>query len=155
MEEEKSTKTEKTKSPKGAGGTEGGIRDFFIGLMMAGVGFYMLLSKITVTSGFGMGRSLYRFGSNGGTGGFGLTTGMIFIPMIIGIMWIFYNAKSIFAWLLASTSFAGMVFGVISSVTIRMTTMSSFDLIVILVLSFGGIGIFLRSLRKIDKIVVD
>lgn len=40
---------------KGAGGTEGGIRDFFLGLFMMGVGFYMLLNKIVITSGFGMG----------------------------------------------------------------------------------------------------
>lgn len=142
-----------SKNFKGAGGTEGGIRDFFIGLMMSGIGFYLLLSKITVSSSFGLGTSLYRFGA--AKSGFGLTTGMILIPMIIGIIWIFYNAKSIFAWLLTLTSLGGMLFGVISSVTLRIQTMNSFDLIMIFILSFGGLGIFLRSLKKIEKIEKD
>ncbi len=135
---------------KGAGGTEGGLRDFFIGLTMMGVGFYMLLSKIVVSSSFGMGHRLYHM--KGAGMNFGLTTGMIFIPMIIGIGMIFYNAKSIWGWALSGISLAAMIFGVISSTTIRLQTMSSFDLIVILVLSFGGIGVFLRSLKKAEKI---
>lgn len=137
----------------GAGGTEGGVRDFFIGLFMMGVGFYLLLNKIVITSGFGMGYSLYRYGGygTGGAGAFSLTTGMIFIPMIIGIGWIFYNAKSIWGWTIAGISLAAMIFGVISSVKIKMLSMTSFDFIMIAILAFGGIGVFLRSLRKIDK----
>ena len=135
----------------GAGGTDGGVGKFFLGLFMMGVGFYMLLSKIVVTSGFGMGYSLYRFGGAGGSGGFGLTTGMIFIPMMFGIGWIFYNAKSIWAWMLTLVSLGAMIFGVISSLKIKMMTMTSFDLIVILVLAVGGIGLFLNSLKKINK----
>jgi len=142
---------------QGAGGTDGGIGQFFLGIFMMGVGFYMLLSKIVVTSGFGMGYSLYRFGGGGAgaAGGFGLTTGMIFIPMIFGIAWIFYNAKSVWAWMLTLTSLGAMIFGVIASLKIRMTTMSSFDLIVILILAFGGLGFFLRSLKKINAIEED
>lgn len=135
---------------KGAGGTEGGLRDFFIGLTMMGVGFYMLLSKIVVSSSFGMGHRLYSYKAAGMN--MGLTTGMIFIPMIIGIGMIFYNAKSIWGWALSGISLAAMIFGVISSTTIRLQSMSSFDLIVILVLSFGGVGIFLRSLKKAEHI---
>lgn len=140
------------KKVKGAGGTEGGIRDFFVGLIMCGVGLYMLLSKITVSSTFGLGTNLYRFGGSGSNVSFGLTTGMILIPLIIGIIWIFYNGRSIFAWLLTLTSLSGMLFGVISSVTLRLNTMNSFDLIMIFILAFGGLGIFLRSLKKIEKL---
>ena len=140
------------KKIKGAGGTEGGIKDFFIGIIMCGVGLYMLLSKITVTSTFGLGTNLYRFGVGGNNLSFGLTTGMILIPLIIGIIWIFYNGRSIFAWLLTLTSLAGMLFGVISSVTLRLNTMNSFDLIMIFILAFGGLGIFLRSLKKIERL---
>lgn len=152
--ENKMKKKLEARKIKGAGGTEGGIRDFFLGLFMMGVGFYMLLNKIVITSGFGMGYSLYRFGG-AGSSGFGLTTGMIFIPMIFGIVWIFYNAKSVWAWMLSLTSLGAMIFGVISSVKIRMTTMTSFDFIIILILAFGGIGLFLRSLKKIDKMSED
>ena len=103
---------------KGAGGTSGGIGAFFIGLLMMCGGFYMLLKAIKVTSSFGFSHSLYS------AGGMSLTSGMIMIPFI---------------------------FGVISSINFRFTHMSAFDLIVILVLSVGGLGIFLRSLKAIDK----
>ncbi|MEN8894522.1 MAG: hypothetical protein ABF248_00320 [Yoonia sp.] len=39
-----------------------------------------------------------------------------------------------------------LVFGVIASTTLQFTNMSVFDLLVILVLLFGGTGLFLRSL---------
>ncbi len=133
---------------RGAGGTDGGLASFFAGLGMMGVGFYMLLSKIIVNVNFGMGNQLYHYKSAGGAINMGLTTGMIFIPMIIGIGMIFYNYKSIFGWALSCISLAAMIFGVISSTTIRMQTMTSFDLIVILVLAFGGSGLFLRSLSS-------
>jgi len=50
-------------------------------------------------------------------------------------------------WLLAVGAFGAMVFGVISSVSMNLRTMSAFELICILALAFGGLGLFLRSLR--------
>jgi hypothetical protein len=40
------------------------------------------------------------------------------------------------------------VFGVIASLSMSLRTMSAFELICILVLAFGGLGLFLRSLRS-------
>jgi hypothetical protein len=131
---------------KGAGGTSGGTSGFFTGLIMMAVGFYMLLNKITITSGFGMGSSIYRFG-----GSYNLTTGMIFIPFIIGIIMIFYNSKKPWGWVLSVASLSAMIFGVISTVQIRMQSMSSFDAIIIFILAFGGLGMFLKSLKESNK----
>ena len=130
---------------KGAGGTSGGIGAFFIGLLMMCGGFYMLLKAIKVTSSFGFSHSLYS------AGGMSLTSGMIMIPFIFGVGLMFYNAKNILGWILTFGSVVGLIFGVISSINFRFTHMSAFDLIVILVLSVGGLGIFLRSLKAIDK----
>ncbi|MFS1423885.1 hypothetical protein [Shewanella sp. 10N.286.48.B5] len=130
---------------KGAGGTSGGIGSFFIGLIMMCGGFYMLLNAIKITSSFGMGHSLYRMG------GMNLTSGMIMIPFMFGVGLMFYNAKNIFGWILTFGSLVALIFGVISSINFRFTHMSAFELIVILVLSVGGLGIFLRSLKTIDS----
>ncbi|GGB61192.1 hypothetical protein K8B83_19155 [Shewanella inventionis] len=130
---------------KGAGGTSGGIGQFFIGLAMMCGGFYMLLNAIKVTSSFGLGSHLYQFG------GFGLTSGMVMIPFIFGVGMMFYNAKNPFGWLLTFGALIALIFGVISSINFRFTYMSAFDLIVILVLSIGGLGLFLRSLKAIDN----
>ncbi|MGB2741953.1 MAG: hypothetical protein WBC60_15540 [Cognaticolwellia sp.] len=131
----------------GAGGSSGGVGNFFIGLIMMCGGFYMLLNAISVTSSFGLGSRLYSVNA---FGGFGITGGTVMIPFIFGVGLIFYNSKNILGWLLSIGSISALIFGVISSVRFSMKTMTSFDLIVILVLAIGGLGLFLRSLKSMD-----
>lgn len=130
--------------PSGAGGTPGGTSSFFLGLIMACAGGYLLLSNIAVSNGFSLGYSLYRvpFG-----GGFGITSGGLLIPFMFGVGWIFYNAKSVWGWILAAGSLGAIVMGVIMSLSISIRTMSLMDLVIILVLLVGGLGLFARSLR--------
>ena len=132
--------------PSGAGGTPGGTSSFFLGLFMACAGCYLLLSNSVVSNGFSMGYSLYRvpFGTGGG---FGVTSGGLLIPFMFGVGWIFYNAKSVWGWLLAAGSLGAIVMGVIMSLSISIRTMSLMDLVIILVLLVGGLGLFARSLR--------
>jgi hypothetical protein len=129
----------------GAGGSSGGIGHFFIGVIMMCGGFYMLLNAITVSSNFGLSSRLFGMGNN-----FGVTGGMIMIPFIFGIGLVFFNSKNILGWLLTLGSITALIFGVISSVRFNLRTMTTFELIVILVLAVGGLGLFLRSLKKID-----
>jgi hypothetical protein len=126
----------------GAGGTSGGTGQFFLGLILMCGGFYLLLNSVVVSSSFGLGMRLF------GVGGYGVTGGIVLIPLVIGIAMIFYNARSAFGWLLAVGAFAALVFGVIASVSMSLRTMSAFELICILALAFGGLGLFLRSLRS-------
>jgi len=72
---------------------------------------------------------------------------MAVIPFIAGVMLIFYNSKNPFGWVLAVGALIALFAGVLASAQFRFNTMSAFDLILILVLSFGGLGFFLRSLR--------
>lgn len=129
----------------GAGGSSGGIGQFFIGLIMMCAGFYMLLNAITVTSGFGLGSQLYSYTVLGNS--FGITGGTVLIPFIFGIGLIFFNANNILGWVLSIGAISALIFGVISTLRFSLRTMTSFDLIVILVLSVGGLGLFLRSLK--------
>ena len=77
---------------RGAGGTRGGIGEFFIGFAMFCGGIYMLLQNITVTNKFSMGFGLFRVGWLG----INITSGMIMIPFIFGVGMIFYNSKNVF-----------------------------------------------------------
>ena len=108
----------------------------------------MLLNAITVSSQFGLSSRLYGFSAFGSN--LGITGGMVIIPFIFGIGLIFYNSKNILGWLLSVGSITALIFGVISTVRFNLKTMSSFELIVILVLAVGGLGLFLRSLKAID-----
>ncbi len=134
---------------RGAGGTSGGLGNFFIGLIMMCSGFYMLLNAITVTSNFGVGMRLYGFSAMGGS--YSVTSGMVMIPFIFGVGLIFYNSKNILGWVLSLAAITGLIFGVISSIRFSFNTMTSFDLIVIIVLAIGGLGLFLKSLKALDE----
>tara|TARA_R110002050_G_scaffold250336_2_gene388259 strand:- start:149 stop:571 length:423 start_codon:yes stop_codon:yes gene_type:complete len=138
---------------KGAGGTSGGLGQFFIGLIMMCGGFYMLLNAIHVSSSFGMGMRLYGFSAMGGQ--YNITSGMVMIPFMFGVGLIFYNGRSIIGWLLSIGSIAALIFGVISSIRFSFRSMTSFDLIIILVLAMGGLGLFLRSLKTLDERLPD
>lgn len=131
---------------KGAGGTSGGIGTFFIGLVMMIGGFYLLLNAISVTSNFGFSRQLYRLSS---MGGYSITSGMVMIPFIFGIGLVFYNSRNIIGWILTLGAMTALIFGVISSIHFSFRSMSAFDLIVILVLAVGGIGLVLKSLKSV------
>jgi hypothetical protein len=132
----------------GAGGTKGGVGSFFMGLIMFCSGGYLLLQSIVVSSSFNLGFALYTL--NSGYGQLPITGGMVLIPFIIGIMMIFYNAKNFLGWVLTFGSLLALLFGVISSLHIGMRSMTAFELLTILTLTFGGLGLFLKSLREYE-----
>lgn len=126
---------------RGAGGTDGGTGSFLIGLVMICAGGYLLLRGIIVRPNFSFGMVAFRFGS------FGVTSGMVLVPFIFGVGMIFYNARNYIGWALALGSITALIFGVIANLNLQLVTMSAFDLLVIIVLLVGGIGLFLKSLR--------
>lgn len=118
---------------RGAGGTPGGIVEFFVGLGMAIAGAYLLTNQVIVTSNFW---SIFGFNA------FGLSL----VPLIFGIGVLFFNGKSIVGWLLL---FAGVVIifaGIITNLQIYFQPTSLFNTIMMLVLLAGGIGLIARGL---------
>jgi hypothetical protein len=126
---------------KNAGGTDGGSMRFLIGLIMMSGG-YLLLPSIIVDPSFGLGSYVFSIGN------FLVTRGLVIVPFLFGIGIVFYNSDNKLGWLLLLGSLTALVFGVFANLNIRFTSMSAFDLVVILVLFVGGIGWFLGSLRR-------
>jgi len=117
----------------GAGGTPGGIWEFFIGLGMAIAGGYLLTNQVTVTSGYWT-----LWGYN--------TFGLSLVPLIFGIGILFFNGRSIPGWLL---TFAGVIIigaGILMNLTIYFQPTSLFNTILMLVLLAGGIGLVARGI---------
>ena len=127
---------------RGAGGSQGGTGSFILGIIMMVAGGYLLLQSIVVRPNFGLGAGLFNLG------GIPVTSGMVLVPFMFGVGLIFYNARAWWGWALAGASLIALVAGVIASINLQFARMSVFDLIVILVLLVGGIGLFLRSLRE-------
>jgi hypothetical protein len=125
---------------RGAGGTKGGEGNFLLGIIMMIAGGYLLLRGIMVRPQFGLGHAMYSIG------GFPVTTGLVLVPFAFGVGMVFYNARNWIGWLLAGGSVIALVVGVIASINFTMIQMSAFDLLVIIILLVGGIGLFLRSL---------
>ncbi len=117
----------------GAGGTPGGLVEFFIGLGMSIAGAYLLTNQVTVTSGFW---SFY------GRSAFGLTL----VPLIFGIGVLFFNGKSIVGWLLLFTGIIIIFAGIIANLQIYFQPTSLFNTITMLILLAGGIGLVARGL---------
>jgi hypothetical protein len=134
---------------KGAGGTSGGVGAFLIGFLMMCAGGYMFLRSIIVDETFGLGMGLYHFTAFGGA--VPVTSGMILIPLLIGVGMIFYNGRNLIGWALALGSLAAIIAGVIANLRFTFRTMSLFDLIVIVILLVGGLGLFLRSLQDYER----
>jgi len=118
----------------GAGGTPGGVGQFFVGLAMAVAGGYLLLNQVTVTSGAW---SLWGYNA------FGLSL----LPFVVGIGFLFFNGKSPLGWLL---TFAGVVIifaAILTNMSIYFRSTSLFNTLTMLVLLAGGIGLIVSSLR--------
>ena len=123
---------------RGAGGTSGGIAEFFLGLVMAIAGAYLIVNRVVVSS---------SFWSIGGYNTFGLSL----VPLIIGIGILFFNGKSIVGWLLLIVAIVIIFAGILMNLQIYFQSTSLFSTIVMLVLLAGGIGLIFRALAPHGK----
>jgi multisubunit Na+/H+ antiporter MnhF subunit len=119
---------------RGAGGTPGGLGSFLAGLAMVVAGGYLLLTKVTVTSG------LWHFW---GYNAFGLSL----LPLLIGIGILFFDGRSLPGWLLTAAGALIILVGIIANLHVYFRPTSLFDTLLILILLAGGLGLVARSLR--------
>ena len=120
---------------RGAGGTRGGIGTFVLGAAMVVVGGYLLLTRVTVSSGYWMwsGTSLF---------------GLSLLPLLAGIGLLFFNGRSTAGWILVGAGALIIVAGIIANMHIYFGPTSLYDTLMILGLLAGGIGLVARSLRS-------
>ncbi|MDO5402223.1 MAG: hypothetical protein Q4F11_02180 [Eubacteriales bacterium] len=113
------------------------LLQFAGGAVMLVVGLYILSQKVIVTSyGFGY----FAFG------GMRVTSGLIIIPLIIGIVWMFVSGASFPSKVFTAFSVLLIIVSIILSTNIHLVYMSLYDWIIILVLIFGGGALVLKTL---------
>jgi len=81
-------------------------------------------------------------------GGFDLSTGTVTIPLIIGIIWYFFNTKSMGAKLLVVLGIILILVSVIMSIRINFVTSTMFDYVLMFGMMAAGSGMSLRVLFK-------
>lgn len=110
---------------------------FVAGLMMLVVGLFMFMNIVVVSSTFFGG---FSFGNRS------INSGVIIIPFIIGIIWMFASYGSLISKIFTAFSALIIVVAVIMSTQLHVKSVSLFEWLLILVLTFGGLGIVLRTL---------
>lgn len=118
----------------GAGGTPGGVGTFLAGAAMIVGGGYLLLTHVTVTSGYW---NLYGYNS------FGLSM----LPLLVGIGMLFFDGRSTVGWGLTAAGAIIIVAGILAHMNVYFQPTSLFDTLVMLGLLASGIGLVARSLR--------
>lgn len=111
---------------------------FFLGIVMLGLGLFLLSKRVIVHSGW----YTWRVGS------FNLSSGLVTIPLIIGIIWQFYNSKSIIPKIIITLGAIFIVATIIMSVRITFVATSMFDYIIIIGLAAAGSGLLLKTLFR-------
>lgn len=109
--------------------------EFYMGILLIIAGLFFLLSKAVVYSGF--------YGWS--VGGLNISTGIVVVPLMIGIIWLVNNPKSILARLITIAGAIFIVGSIIINIRISFTTTSMVDYIIMMLLIAGGIGLIIKA----------
>lgn len=109
--------------------------ELLIGIILLAAGLFMLSKRVIVHTGW----YTWRIGS------FYLSSGTVIIPLLIGIIWYFYNPKSFMSKVIIGLSIVFIVISIIMSVSLNFMATSMFDYVLILGMSAAGFGLILKS----------
>lgn len=114
------------------------LLQFLAGLAMLIAGLFIFSQKVMVSSGF--------FGQGISVGGLHMGNGLIMVPFIIGIVWMFVTGGSVGSKLFTAASILIVILAVIITTDIRLMHVTLYEWALILVLIFGGAGLVARIL---------
>ena len=112
--------------------------EFYVGIVFIFAGIFFLLSKAVVRT------SWVTFS----VGGINVSTGLIVIPLMFGVAWLFYNPKSFVAKLITVFGAIAIIGAIILSLRISFTTTSMFDYLIMILLIAAGAGSLLKAFFK-------
>ena len=127
------------------GGSEGGERAFITGagLVLFALGFYLFLDSVRVSSApFGLLSG--RMGRGGGGMMETTSMGIIFVPFLVGVMILFYDAEKKWAWWLSGLGLAMICVEILSRVRFILN-MKTTSLLLVLGMVAAGAGLLARS----------
>lgn len=114
------------------------LLQFLAGLVMLVAGLFIFSQKVVVSSSF--------MSSGFSMGEIRMTSGLIIVPLIIGIVWMFASGASFASKVMTGLGVFLILVAIIASTNIRLMTMTLYDWVLILVLIFGGAGLLAKVL---------
>lgn len=107
----------------------------FLGILLIAAGLFLLLQQTDVTMSFA-GLRFFNYG---------VPSGLIVIPLIIGVIMLFYNPKFILGKIITAIGGVIIVAAIIMSTTIRFRTTSMYNYVIMVLLIAAGAGLILKS----------
>ncbi len=115
-----------------------GLLQFLGGLAMLVAGLFILSQKVMVTSGF--------FGGGLVFGGFHVNNGLVMVPLIIGIIWMFASGGKIASKIFTVGAVLLILAAIIMNTNLYLARTTLYEWVLILVLIFGGAGLLAKVL---------
>ena len=116
------------------------LGQFVIGMVMLAAGLYWFMSNVTVSTYFGVHIWGYRRGA-----------GLVVVPFIAGIIWLFLNVDSMGAKILTVVGVVIILAAVISNIRFIFRSTSLYVYLVMLILIFGGAALVGQVLFRWPK----
>ena len=116
------------------------LAQFVIGMVMLAAGLYWFMSNVTVSTYFGLRIGGFRFGA-----------GLVVVPFIAGIIWLFLNVDSVGAKLLTVLGIVIILASIISNIHFVFRSTSLYVYLIMLVLIFGGAALVGQVLFRWPK----
>lgn len=112
---------------------------FFVGIALLGAGLYWLLNSVTVTSGWGVGHIQF----------WGIATvpsGLVIVPLIIGIFWWVMKPDSFLAKIFTVLGLVIILAAIIASVHFQFNQTSLYNYLIMIGMIVVGAGLLARVL---------
>ena len=122
------------------GGSPGGLGSFLAGVALSGTAAWFFVDSVRVSSD----RGGWISGLMGGS------AGVVFLPLVVGVIGLFYDAREPWAWLLSAVGFLIIMIEVLSRLQFFFNLKLS-HLLIMIVSFAAGIGLVLRSFRSFSQ----
>ncbi len=116
------------------------LGQFVIGMVMLAAGLYWFMSNVTVSTYFGFHIWGYRLGA-----------GLVVVPFIAGIIWLFLNVDSMGAKILTAVGVVIILAAVISNIQFIFRATSLYVYLIMMILIFGGAALVGQVLFRWPK----
>ena len=116
------------------------LAQFVIGLIMLAAGLYWFMSNVTVSTHFGFHLWGYHIGA-----------GLVVVPFIAGIIWLFLNVDSLGAKILTVLGIVIILASIISNIRFFFRATSLYAYLLMLIFIFGGAALVGQVLFRWPK----
>lgn len=120
---------------------KGNILTFFCGIIVFCIGIYMIFQNTIITTGFSL-QNIFGFTPN---------FGVVLIPLLLGIIRLFFDEESVLGWILVIIGILIIIVGILMGLRIHFRAVTLFEGIIMFGMVAAGIGTILKGIFGKNK----